>query len=62
MRRSTQRPEPQSESRLTDPPRGGLEEWLRKRGVRPGPVYTIVQLTVVVAAVILAVLLFSLFA
>jgi hypothetical protein len=64
LRLSTHRsaPEAEPDSQLTDLRRVGLEEWLRARGVRPGPVYTVVQVGVVIAAAILAVLLFNLFA
>ena len=41
--------------------RRDLHWWLRDRGIRPGPVYTLIQVALVIAAVTLAVLLFSLF-
>jgi hypothetical protein len=55
LRQSTNRLEPDAEpdSRLADPRRLGLDVWLRARGVRPGPVYTVVQFAVVIAAVLL---------
>lgn len=43
----------------SSPAQAGLEQWLRARGIRPGPFYTVIQVAVVIAAIILAVLLFS---
>jgi hypothetical protein len=34
-------------------PPGGLESWLRSRGIRPGPVYTLLQVGAFVAVILL---------
>jgi hypothetical protein len=39
--------------------RPGLEGWLRAHGIRPGPVYTLVQIAVVLLAMAIGALLFA---